>query len=369
MLQGQDVLEVWPGDVNNNGIVNEVDVLFWSVAVGESGPRAVGGPSSEWAARLVEAWDGIIPGSGGLNLALADCNGNGQISNSDLQVIRRNFGQKRGQNEADRFTTGDSRIHPLLSYRFPAEEDDDDDDDEGRRLEMEVVLGDNGIEVNEFYGLAFTILYDPDLTGPDDEKVDFEPAERSWMGRLNSEFRHWSYNDSQRGRIHNVLYRRRNRGAVSQPDREAGEAESIGTFSIIIVEDIVSGLERVSLGFENVRLIDASLEEQLLAIDNMTIEKIEEEFTTSNPVLERINRQILVYPNPAHDWLRVSWTGEGYPLQRAELFNALGQRLDQFEIPAGNAQLDIPTAALSPGTYLIRIHTEAGPVSRLIVRE
>jgi hypothetical protein len=24
--------QVWPGDINNNGIVNNVDVLFWAVA-------------------------------------------------------------------------------------------------------------------------------------------------------------------------------------------------------------------------------------------------------------------------------------------------------------------------------------------------
>jgi hypothetical protein len=30
--------QVWPGDINNNGIVNNVDVLYWAVANDARGP-------------------------------------------------------------------------------------------------------------------------------------------------------------------------------------------------------------------------------------------------------------------------------------------------------------------------------------------
>ena len=72
-LSAQDV--VWPGDVNNNGVVNEADLLFLGLGFGETGP-ARKTPSSVWdqqASPLPWATSAVP----GLNSFLADCNGNG----------------------------------------------------------------------------------------------------------------------------------------------------------------------------------------------------------------------------------------------------------------------------------------------------
>ena len=29
---------LWPGDINDNGVVNNLDVLFWGIAEGQKGP-------------------------------------------------------------------------------------------------------------------------------------------------------------------------------------------------------------------------------------------------------------------------------------------------------------------------------------------
>ncbi len=41
--------QIWPGDMNNNGVVNCVDLLYWSVANGRTGsPRTNSG--TQWQA-------------------------------------------------------------------------------------------------------------------------------------------------------------------------------------------------------------------------------------------------------------------------------------------------------------------------------
>ncbi len=359
-LLGQQVLEVWPGDVNNNGIVNEVDVLLWSVAAGERGPRAIDGPSSEWAARPVEAWDGTIPGSNGLNLAFADCNGNGQINESDLQVIRRNFGQTRPENTPDVFVLGDANFDPLLSLRT-----EQTVVRRGETLLADVVIGDNSIEVDTFFGFVFTIPYNPNLPEVDTQGINFELAANSWMGRRNAEVRLWSLKDPATGKVHNAVYRRKTLGSVVQPEQPAGAAEAVGTYSIIIVEDIVSGLTKVDLGFENVRLTNATLTEQVLAIDSLSVPV---EMTTSLRRVSKADRMVRVYPNPVHDWVVVSWPEEGSGLlQRIEVFNLLGQAVRPPRVVEENAAtLDL--SGLPGGTYLLRIHTREGVVSRMITK-
>ena len=58
---------VWPGDVNNNGIVNEVDLLTLGKAFGAAGPSR-GETNLIWQGEeIIEQWEGTFPN--GLNYA------------------------------------------------------------------------------------------------------------------------------------------------------------------------------------------------------------------------------------------------------------------------------------------------------------
>ena len=76
----QDSVRVWPGDANNNGAVNEVDVLYWGAAFGRTGPPRspidvlfVGYPFNPWN---ITFWNGV-------DYAHADCNGDGEVNDLD----------------------------------------------------------------------------------------------------------------------------------------------------------------------------------------------------------------------------------------------------------------------------------------------
>ncbi len=84
------VLEVWPGDANNDGSVDSRDVAV----VGRFARQGITGyrrsPASiEWRPQLVRAWD--LP-----EATYADCDGNGAVGVRDLAVVLYNYGLQRG---------------------------------------------------------------------------------------------------------------------------------------------------------------------------------------------------------------------------------------------------------------------------------
>ena len=84
---------VWPGDTNNDGVVNETDVLPLGFYWRASGPaRAVTGPA--WQAAPAVGW---LP----LNATYADTDGSGTVNQSDLLAVGLNFGRIQGVSDPD----------------------------------------------------------------------------------------------------------------------------------------------------------------------------------------------------------------------------------------------------------------------------
>ncbi len=78
---------VWPGDFNSDGIVDNVDVLTWGLAKGNTGiarPNA----TSDWAAQPCPDWQISV---GLVNGKHQDGNGDGAVNEQDLEVLRNNY--------------------------------------------------------------------------------------------------------------------------------------------------------------------------------------------------------------------------------------------------------------------------------------
>jgi hypothetical protein len=78
-------IEVWAGDTNNDGVVNEEDVLPLAVWWGTQGPESVY-QTTDWEPRPAEVW---IP----LEATFADANGDGVVDHHDLRPVGINFGK------------------------------------------------------------------------------------------------------------------------------------------------------------------------------------------------------------------------------------------------------------------------------------
>lgn len=100
--------DVWPGDTNNDGSVDETDVLPLGLFWRSSGPaRAISGPF--WQVAPAVGW---LP----LNATYADTDGSGTVNQSDLLAVGLNFGKIQGMTDPDPAAD----IAGQLSYGSPA---------------------------------------------------------------------------------------------------------------------------------------------------------------------------------------------------------------------------------------------------------
>lgn len=115
---------VWPGDTNNDGVVDETDVLPIGFYWRSSGPaRAVTGPV--WQESPAVGW---IP----LNATFSDTDGSGMVNQSDLLAVGLNFGNVRGVTTPDMHQNGIASEIVTDSFTFPAIE-------RGKMLEIDLV--------------------------------------------------------------------------------------------------------------------------------------------------------------------------------------------------------------------------------------
>ncbi len=84
--------DVWPGDMDNDGDVDEDDPLFWGIGFLQTGP-ARPNATTNWIAQPAQNWqfDANM-----INNKHQDADGNGVVDGADLQVVDLNFGQTTG---------------------------------------------------------------------------------------------------------------------------------------------------------------------------------------------------------------------------------------------------------------------------------
>lgn len=162
----------WPGDANNNGIVNNVDLLYWGIAFGETGPgRAT--VSNQWRAHSMTEWP--QNSFSGVNYGYSDCDGNGIIEKEDvLEAMKINFGRRHGTLVPDSFRMDEGprdvpiRLETGTTNAGP-----------GDRIVINVYIGSESITAARFYGLAFTLTYDTEIVN--EESFIFEKLPNPWF--------------------------------------------------------------------------------------------------------------------------------------------------------------------------------------------
>lgn len=154
---------IWPGDINNNGIVNGVDFLYWGVANRATGPDRPDGDEVWQEQAMGNPWTEQFPAS--TNYAYGDANGNGRIDANDADVLSQNFGLVHGTLEPDAFQTpipGDLFVAPEMN--FVSEEETVVS---GQSVQVIMSLGEEN-RLSAFYGLTFKLNYHPGILQAED---------------------------------------------------------------------------------------------------------------------------------------------------------------------------------------------------------
>lgn len=152
-ISKQGCSAIFPGDANNDGIANNVDLLNIGLAYGDTGfVRA--DTTITWDGKYAQDWQNVFTDS--LNHKFADCNGDGVVNDDDTTANSLNYGfvHNRGTDVIN--TTANTYIEFNLA-----------DTIKGRLFEEAEFNFQNTSGISDsIVGIAFSIIYDPLVIDP-----------------------------------------------------------------------------------------------------------------------------------------------------------------------------------------------------------
>ncbi len=326
---------IWPGDINLDFISNHFDLLNIGVAYGETGAeRTVS--DIDWMSFEGEDWAGAF--LNGVNWKHADCNGDGEINNIDITAIENNYDETHGTvlpyQEID-IEPGS----PLFFIDLP----DFDEVTLGEAFVAPIILGDQDTPVDQIYGIAFTVEYDPTMM---DEAGVYVETGSSWLGEQNTQLVSIDKSFADEGIIE---------VAITRTDHQ--DAAGFGTISYFIgIIDDIAGKSEVTVDITNVVAI--TYEEARIGLETPT-----STIDLATGLEETLDKSVTVFPNPAQETLNVYTSGIELPTQ-IMVYNTLGQLVKQIDSPTDQLQLNVNN--WNSGVYFLDIQFEQGTVNRKI---
>ncbi|MCB0652124.1 MAG: T9SS type A sorting domain-containing protein [Saprospiraceae bacterium] len=339
---------IWPGDVNNNGVVNGIDVLFAGIAYGSDGPERPDG-SSDWEGQPAgDSWSDNFPG--GLNFAYADCDGNGEVEEDDIEVtIKNNFFLTHGTLVPDEYSNGIPGQAPPVRL-MPQ----NTNVSTGQSILFDLWLGDEEHPVQDFYGIAISMKYNPDfiLGG----SWDFDETNNAWFDPSEDHSRYLLAVDESAGKIEL---------AITRTDQHTTTGSGkVGELSIVI-EDIVFGLQdTLNIQIENIRMIDKDFN-NLSVVPDSTFVII----STPNQIEETVQQaEVTVFPNPGNGHYQIT---SNQTITRLELTDLTGRSIPfSATIQPGNLKTNLTINGYYPESqlYLLKIVTEKEIIVKRIIQ-
>lgn len=140
--------QVWPGDANSDGVVDNTDVLEIGLSYNATGTaRSPGG--NAFTSQYATTWYGVGMGSNGQNKVHIDCNGDGTVNMGDTVAIFNNYSLTHSFKSSAN-TSANPDITLLPSANVTA----------GTWNKADIILGSSGNAMSQLYGVAFDINFD-----------------------------------------------------------------------------------------------------------------------------------------------------------------------------------------------------------------
>lgn len=184
---------VWPGDMDNNGVVDTRDLLMLGYGIGSVGtPRT--SATSEWMGQESESWDTPVFGTP-IDYKYLDANGDGQVDFTDTTAIIQNFGLENdiypsrtygvGNVNVDAFY-GEGTMLERAPLRFEYHQDNIPlpEVNIGDILFTDILLGEREKNAFDIHGLSFTLKYSTTLSDSNNVFIKFDTT--SWFTQNSS---------------------------------------------------------------------------------------------------------------------------------------------------------------------------------------
>ncbi len=337
---------VWPGDANNDGLVNNHDFLSIGVGYDYTGDTRWQA-SLDWEEQAIPDWDGNF--EDGDNHKHADCNGDGVINHDDMLAIVSNYSFVHGK-------TGDEESdEPETVIYFETINETINAND---TVFMRIMLGSEEYPAEDIYGISFSVNYDSTMVVENSFEVDWEG---SWLTEGTTDISYFNnfIDDQQLDFAH------------GRTDHE--EVSGIGqvgtlSFTITSVDNLIGkteeGIASLVMDFNSILAID-HLENEIIVYgeaDTTEIVGIEDFVYLDN------NEKIEFYPVPSQDVLFIESTDINLK-EIDDLFitNIAGQQIPVNIVTQYSHRIQLNMSAFNAGVYFLHLQTDSGILTKRIL--
>ncbi|MGK0365649.1 MAG: hypothetical protein ACI85O_002715, partial [Saprospiraceae bacterium] len=327
-------LVTWPGDGNFDGITNNMDILNMGVAYGFEGPERME-DNTGWDAQAAFGWQENF--ASGVNYVHADADGNGEVNMLDAEIVSTNYDLTHDEvTPYVELEPNDSSPELFVDMPDPFELQ------QGMQFNAPIIFGLENLPIDNVYGVAFTLRYDPEIIDPASILLEY-PV--SWLGFPQTNLMTFDYHDIDLGEI-DVAITKIDQNNVS------GWGEILSFIGII---DNIAGKSEVFIEIHNVTAILSN--EERFAVNTPT------EITTITST-ENINelQGFELFPNPTNDIVRIK-NETDLTLQSIQISDLNGKVLRNV-----NGEDSFDLSDLPSGVYMAQVVFEGKTVYRRIVK-
>ncbi|MBK6903676.1 MAG: hypothetical protein IPH04_12965 [Saprospirales bacterium] len=347
---------MYPGDTNNDGRANHLDLLPIGLAFGAQGePRPAA--SENWFAQEFIPWPIFLPTTP-VNGAFINSNGDGIIDTLDLDAIVANYDMMQDSTMPFPWQHNIQCLScppPILSISYNL----DSVEVNGAFQAFISVLYPETIPFDlGALGLALELSYDPELVVETSVVVTPNTDEGTLMFVTATSEEAAGYRLPAPGRVQ-ISAAGRGQNAFFQ------DSTGVARIDFIVIDDIQRDTVFRAFKLEIESLLFLNVKEELLfpMVHNSDSVVL---FQVLDQVLDRPLADILqIFPNPVRDVLRVQ-AAQGIYLDRLRLWNNQGVLVG--EEPGGfGAQWKFETGGLPPGIYWLEIQREGEKFTQKIL--
>ena len=282
---------VWAGDTDTNQVANNYDLLNVGLAYSSTGvPRD--SINNFWNGALVDDWGITLPKSK-VDYKHIDANGDGIINDDDTLAILDNYRL--------------SYTYKKNSGTIPLFLDADTVTVGNTNISIPIILGTPSFQVNNFYGIAYSIDYDTALVVPNSVSITHG---NSWIGNTSVLLDIYKdfYND---GVVETAV--------VRTDGLWASGFGKIGTLNLTIQDDILQTLDSITFDIHSIKCIDP-LENPIQVVGGLDTLFIKNA-TATNQI--NLQEYVVVYPNPVSHELIIQ--ANNLAIESILLINSSGQ--------------------------------------------
>ncbi|MEM0994487.1 MAG: T9SS type A sorting domain-containing protein [Bacteroidota bacterium] len=316
---------VFPGDTNNDGVVNTRDVLSIGLAYAESG-AARPNATTNWVGQASTDWSRTLGNS--VNAKHTDANGDGFVDEDDMAVVLMNYNQQHNRTTTYVPSMAESEMVSLIleiSSNMLA----------GEPVEITISLPD-ATQIDDLYGIAFALESDKPFFKHG--TMQFNPS-ASCLREVDNTL--MMTQEAQANTSVEI-------GLVKR-DRAASICGGmLGTISFTTAENLSDDISFRLADVEAITSQGLNLEMTSEAVSTVVS-------NTAKLVTESVDK-LEIIPNPASDFIRV--TANDLTIENLVLFSATGQEIRSFPMTSDIIPLD----ELCSGWYILMARTDEGVI-------